>query len=137
MTAKEELLRLINDSKILCVDILIEAEQMDFRSPFDFSKNTITELKVDKYGDSKVNIRLFPGYTIEDLESFLSAMEFEYDSGYGGQNLYGIIWMQDGTWLTRGEYDGSEWWDWHRLPKLPIEFQRALNIEKVINKANL
>jgi hypothetical protein len=41
----------------------------------------------------------------------------EYDSGYGGQRLFGTIWMVDGTWWTRGEYDGSEWWQHHECPE--------------------
>ena len=40
----------------------------------------------------------------------------EYDSGYGGQKLYGTVVFKDKTWFTRGEYDGSEWWDYHECP---------------------
>lgn len=39
------------------------------------------------------------------------ALDFDYDSGYGGQELFGHIWYADGTWSNRGEYDGSEWWE--------------------------
>ena len=45
-------------------------------------------------------------------------MNFEYDSGYGTMELSGTIWLKDGTWLTWGEYDGSEWWEGHYLPEL-------------------
>lgn len=142
MTAKEELISNIGNSKILCAEISIHesaALLLDNTSvvkkrgsgkSFNFSNNPIVEL--DKKG--MVNIRLFPGYSTEDWENFLLALEFDYDSGYGGQNLYGYIWMEDGTWLSRGEYDGSEWWDWERMPELPVDFQRALSIEKVIGK---
>lgn len=39
-----------------------------------------------------------------------------YDNGYGGQELFGTIVFKDGTWLERGEYDGSEWWEHRKLP---------------------
>jgi len=48
-------------------------------------------------------------------------LNVEYDSGYGGQQLFGTIWMVDGTWWTRGEYDGSEWWQHHECPEYDPE----------------
>ncbi len=44
------------------------------------------------------------------LEQVLPHLDFEYDDGYGRQNLFGTIWYEDGTWSVRGEYDGREWW---------------------------
>ncbi len=46
----------------------------------------------------------------------LALLNKEYDDGYGGQRLDGIIVFKDGTWLSRGEYDGSEWWDYNTIP---------------------
>jgi hypothetical protein len=62
------------------------------------------------------------------MELFLSNLEFEYDNGYGGQFLYGIIWYKDGTWSDRGEYDGSEWYEYHIVPEIPPNLKR---IDKV------
>jgi len=45
------------------------------------------------------------------LEQVLPLLDFEYNSRYGEQKLYGYIWYADGTWSVRGEYDGSEWWE--------------------------
>lgn len=50
------------------------------------------------------------------LEEVLPLMNFEYDSGYGGQELFGYIWYEDGTWSERGEYDGAEWWQHQQRP---------------------
>jgi hypothetical protein len=61
------------------------------------------------------------GYTTEEYNAFLNQLDFDYDTGYGGQELYGTVWMLDDTWLTRGEYDGSEWWDFNSLPEIPKE----------------
>ena len=57
----------------------------------------------------------------QDFNVFLKSLDFEYDSGYGGQELYGTVWLEDGTWCTRGEYDGSEWWEHNVLPAIPAE----------------
>lgn len=62
---------------------------------------------------------LYPGYTAEELSEFLAALDFEYDNGYGMQHILGRIWYADGTWSTRHEYDGSEWWTHHVRPPLP------------------
>lgn len=50
------------------------------------------------------------GYTEADYQVFLEELDFEYDDGYGAQELSGVIWYTDGTWSKRDEYDGSEWW---------------------------
>jgi len=53
--------------------------------------------------------------TSDKLDS-LDILDFDYDEGYGGQELFGTVLFNDGSWLTRGEYDGSEWWDYNRMP---------------------
>ena len=58
--------------------------------------------------------------TIEgSLDAVLLLLDFDYDSGYGGQELEGTVWYSDGTWSDRGEYDGSEWWEHRECPSLP------------------
>lgn len=47
----------------------------------------------------------------KDVNFFLNKLDFTYDSGYGGQELYGQILFKDGTVAIRHEYDGSEWWE--------------------------
>jgi hypothetical protein len=62
-------------------------------------------------------------YSSNDLDFFLTTLDFCYDSGYGGQELYGTIWYTDGTWSERGEYDGSEWWAYCEVPEIPDELK--------------
>ena len=57
----------------------------------------------------------------EDYEKFLKELDFNYDGGYGCQELFGTVWFKDSTWAGRGEYDGSEWWEYYRLPNIPKE----------------
>lgn len=59
------------------------------------------------------------GFSDDVYKIFLSVLDFEYDNGYGGQELYGTIWYEDGTWSSRDEYDGSEWWEHNECPEIP------------------
>ena len=51
--------------------------------------------------------------------NFLQDLNFNYDNGYGTQELFGVVWFKDGSWLERDEYDGSEWWQLKKSPTLP------------------
>ena len=48
------------------------------------------------------------------LEKFKELADFEYDNGYGGQEIVSdlIVYFKDKTYLYRGEYDGKEWWEY-------------------------
>jgi len=61
------------------------------------------------------------GHSEEELSRFLTSLDFTYDHGYGFQSLFGYVWFEDGTWLSRGEYDGSEWWQYNACPDIPEE----------------
>lgn len=76
----------------------------------------ITYNPLDKDGVSCI---LKEGFTEADLDQFLDKLNIDYDNGYGAQELYGTVWLTKGAWLTRGEYDGSEWWQWHAYPAIP------------------
>ena len=60
------------------------------------------------------------------------AMDAEYASGYGAQEVADdlLIVMKDKTWFSRREYDGSEWWAYHKLPRKPEreEYISALTV---------
>lgn len=45
---------------------------------------------------------------------FITKADFEYDSGYGSSAIATdlIIYFKDTTYIVRGEYDGSEWWEY-------------------------
>lgn len=75
----------------------------------------------DEYYDNRKEYNLPVCWSSTDLSNFLSCIDQNYDSGYGGQELFGTIWYNDGTWSTRGEYDGSEWWEHHECPIVPKE----------------
>ena len=54
------------------------------------------------------------------LAEVLPLLDFEYDDGWGGQQLFGHVWYTDGTWSERGEYDGAEWWEHKSCPDIPV-----------------
>jgi len=63
-------------------------------------------------------------FTLDTLIMFLHRINNEYYAGHGMQQLYGTIWYTDGTWSTRGEYDGSEWWEHHEVPAVPDKLHK-------------
>jgi hypothetical protein len=69
--------------------------------------------------DESVTHNLPVGYTQEEYDVFLHFLDREYHNGYGGQELFGTIWFENDRWSDRGEYDGSEWWDYHTCPSIP------------------
>ena len=68
-------------------------------------------------------ITLKEGHTVEEFHKFLNELDFQYDRGYGSQELFGTIWLEDGKWLTRSEYDGSEEWVLHTIPHIPAHLR--------------
>lgn len=95
MNAKKEFLKHIENRRVLCAYI------------------SVTDTVVKDY------YILTTGYTNDEYLNFLSEIDFEYDAGYGTQNLFGTIWYMDGTWSERYEYDGSEWWENKKVPQIP------------------
>ena len=99
--AREEFIEHIGNRDVLCAKLTTgEYEWEDFQT-FLLKKN----------------------YTELDYLNFLSQINYIYDSGYGGQELFGTIWYKDGTWSIRGEYDGSEWWEHVSKPNIPPELE--------------
>jgi hypothetical protein len=109
MNAKQELIShlLRIDKKMICATIS--------KSIWNFDE------KEEESSVNEFNLKMI--YSAEDYDKFLSDLDFEYDNGYGLQELYGTVWFSDGVWMERGEYDGSEWWEIHTYPKIPVELE--------------
>lgn len=102
--AKEEFLEAIGDGLVKCAEIRY--------SPCSLWGEDEPEEK---------SLILKVGYSDTDWKQFLDELDFGYDAGYGGQELFGTIWFEDDVWMTRAEYDGSEWWQGHSIPDIPEE----------------
>lgn len=88
----------------------------------DIAKIKCASIYFERWPGNELNEKILKlNHTTDEYNEFLNSLDFEYDSGYGGQELYGTVWLEDGTWLSRGEYDGSEWWEHNRLPDIPAE----------------
>jgi hypothetical protein len=113
MNTKDEFLRHISTvpSPVLCAEISFDDE---------ISSELISE--------NDTNLKsyyLTTGWSLEDWNNFITSIDFTYDSGYGLQYIFGNIWYADGTWSRRGEYDGSEWWEYMECPKIPDYLDRV------------
>ena len=91
--AKEELLELFEEYNLSSADVIA----FNFRSYLNYKYVPITKGAI---------------LTNEELDK----LDFAYDRGYCCQELFGEVLFNDGTWLSRGEYDGSEWWDYNIAP---------------------
>ena len=96
--AKTEVIEFVKDSTVI-------AAQISFQ-PFNH--------------DSQVEVNMEFQFRLGDnWDDFCNKLGFEYNSSFGTQQLFGTIWFQDGSWGTRGEYDGAEWWQHHTRPEIP------------------
>ena len=97
MNAKKELLDIITAKNLTILKIEIDYDAEGLFCSYDDSEDNINHIT-----------------SIDDLD-------FEYDSGYGLQELQGVVHCKDKNdnpvWLTRGEYDGSEWWNINTIPE--------------------
>jgi len=101
--AKEEFIMHVGNKIVKCASIVY--------CPYSF---------MDEDEKESSAYRLLVGYTQEQYNAFVDSLDFTYDDGYGLQELYGYIWFTDGTYSDRHEYDGSEHWDYHRAPGIPV-----------------
>lgn len=105
MNAKIEFLNTIQNKDVLCA--VIE------------KKLSIVE-RLDGDDDLKTFV-LRRGFTDSEMSEFLKSIDFEYDNGYGTQELFGFIWYKNGLWNERRDYDGSENWVLKEVPQIPEE----------------
>ena len=113
--ARQELLTCLADEKIEPSAIRCASIKYNVPNPDEESG--------DEYIMVPVTLPL--EHSPEAAGAFWEALDFEYGSGYGAQNLFGTVWLTEGRWLTRGEYDGSEWWDLHVYPEVPESLKGA------------
>ena len=78
----------------------------------------------ESYEYANIEYILPVNYTADEYEKFLNEINFEYDEGFGRQEIAGVIIYDDKSWSERGEYDGSEWWEYKRLPEIPESCRR-------------
>ena len=60
------------------------------------------------------------------VDEFRELANFEYDQGFGASHIATdlVVVFKDGQTMTRGEYDGSEWWQFSKPFKHPLETKK-------------
>ena len=87
------------------------------------------DISYEEGWDGKEKITLTHPHTKEEAEAFFKALDFNYDDGFGSQELFGTVWLTYGVWLSRWEYDGSEGWTVNSCPHIPNHLYKK-NLEK-------
>ena len=55
-------------------------------------------------------------------KEFEALANVEYDESYGAQEVADdLLVVGDDWWLERHEYDGSEWWEFKKIPEVPSQ----------------
>jgi len=63
-------------------------------------------------------------------KNFEAISNFRYYAGYGGNEIAGsLLICGDDFWLERGEYDGSEWWEFRTTPEIPLEKSTLISVK--------
>ena len=83
MNAREELIDAVRGNGIICANIEVG---LNYESGGSYDRQYL--LKVD--------------HTPYELDLFLRSLDFGYNNGYGGQELFGVVWLEGGVWLERG-----------------------------------
>lgn len=124
INAKTELEEILEDNNKTTSDILCGRIYIDIGQNYKILKDSPSMCKFKKeMKEKEVEAKLKLNYTEDDLKEFLMKIDEEYYCGYGGQELLGMIWLKDGSWLERREYDGSEWWIYKKYPEIPEELK--------------
>lgn len=94
---------------------------------------TETAAHMERAGQSPADV-VFIGSTKSGhsctWEDFARLADVEYHDGFGGQEVATdlIIVFRDGSWMERGEYDGSEWWEFREPFTVPAEAKPILRL---------
>lgn len=68
-----------------------------------------------------------------DVKTFWNLADTEYDDGYGAPEVAtDLLIVGKDFWLERADYDGSEWFEFKVMPKMPgrIEPITALTVDQ-------
>lgn len=70
------------------------------------------------------------GATAGTWNDFTKLADFDYDNGYSGQRIANdlVIVYSDDHWSSRGEYDGSEWWEYNEKPLIKPDHKRLESV---------
>ena len=104
-------------------------------SKINLLEETLDVLK--KHGKKESDVKWAGSREVKtSWRNFKKIANFEYDNGYGRQRIApDLLIVGIDFWLSRREYDGSEWWDINTFPEEPskrnafkfVDVDRSLN----------
>jgi len=88
------------------------------------SRVKCAKIEIDSY-DTDITLKalLKLEYTKSEYDKFLEKIDVIYNSDYGTQELFGVIWFENDTWAERNEWGGCESWN---IPSLPAVFDELI-----------
>lgn len=126
--ALNELLEKIEHSKRSTLDVKCAVIGLSYDCPNadtpEYILSNPNKIWIDEPMFDKI-ITLKENWNNDEWLAFLEGLRFNYDNGFGSQELFGVVWFKDGSWLERYEYDGSEKWILKRTPDIPQILQRG------------
>lgn len=134
--AKQELLSAVGSdyNNIEALEICYKGHESETAlSMYEFAKNmaadeidqgvahpTVTYDSLDRYPMDKIELVHYSNGNEISMLLLLDLLDFYYDSDHGAQELFGTVWLKDGSWLERSEYDGQEAWVHKCRPPMPF-----------------
>ena len=82
-------------------------------------------------GDISAMVIMVRGIAVSSVME-IDKLDLVYDPGYGSQELYGTVLFNDGSWLEREEYDGSEDWILKVVPTIADIETQARRFRKML-----
>lgn len=70
-------------------------------------------------GDSTDNVDTFNLKVGGDTEAFMNSLNFDYNSSFRYEEIFGTVWWYDGSWSSRDECCGCMQWEHHYVPEIP------------------
>jgi len=115
MNAKTEFLELIGTKKVKCAEINYVRDGWRIREDYVRDGWRIREERERLNTEHSLKV----GYSPQELIEFLDSLDFDYDDGYGTQELFGTVWFEMREWAERCEDEGHEWWEIKSYPQIP------------------
>lgn len=93
-----------------------------FHNTFDMNLLAETIEILAQNGKTPDDVRWVGNATMKTTwEQFAQVADVKYNSGFGASEVAtDLVIVGDDWWMSRGEYDGSEWWDFHCKPTEPL-----------------
>ena len=93
-------------------------------------EETVEILKEHRKTFNDVRFVKGENFLIDKDEFIKIAKNTTYDNGFGWSEIaLDLVIMGDNWWLERKEYDGSEWWEFKRIPSvLGLKYRKITTV---------